>query len=98
MHALILHGGEQKLRLLVEKRKVRVQLYKLQEAESQASLLESCLKSLCTVGLLLGYSPGTMAVSSLSAPLSCLLLPYMHLEVSVQCLYGGKPESPSVWT
>lgn len=61
MHALILHGGEQKLRLLVEKRKVRVQLYKLQEAESQASLLESCLKSLCTVGLLLGYSPGTMA-------------------------------------
>jgi hypothetical protein len=61
VHALILHGGEQKLRLLVEKRKVRVQLYKLQEAESQASLLESCLKSLCTVGLLLGYSPALLS-------------------------------------
>lgn len=39
----ILHGGEQKLQLLAEKGKVRKQLYKLQDTERQASLLEGCL-------------------------------------------------------
>lgn len=89
MHALILHGGEQKLRLLVEKRKVRVQLYKLQEAESQTSLLESCLKSLCTVGLLLGYSPapGTMAVSSLFIGSLVLSIITLHASRSICAMF-----------
>jgi hypothetical protein len=77
VHALIFARWRTKVAIACRKEEgTGAAIYKLQEAESQASLLESCLKSLCTVGLLLGYSPapGTMAVSSLFSPLSIITL------------------------